>query len=411
MCRWDSLNVAGTLVDGTNLAVTPVLLSQTLAHETHATHPLNGETAHPASDLGGVELGHGGVLDEVLAGLLLAGGVVDEGASGGDLGVGLGDLVLHALELADELAELAAVVEDVLDGVLKGAEGEARHLGGDADAALVEEADGVLVALAALAEDVLLGDVHVVKVDDAGRRGLDAELLLLLGDAEAGGVLGDEEGGDALVALAGVKVGEDDEELRLHRVGDPHLAAVDGEAVGRLGGLGGHGEGVGARDGLAEAEGGDGARGELGEPLLLVGLGGVLDDGGVAQRVVHVDEDAHAGVGAGELLDADDGRGEVHARAAVLLGDLDAHEPLLKELLDNGRVHGLGLVHVAGAGQDHVRGELVDHLRHGGLGLGEVGDGRGGDVRQVQASVAGAEGRGCGEGANAGDSSLATWRS
>ncbi|KAH6608409.1 Protein kinase C-like protein [Trichoderma cornu-damae] len=357
--------------DGANLAVAEVLLGQALAHEAHAAHPLDAEAADAAGDLGGVELGHGGVLDEVLAGLLLAGGVVDQGAGGGDLGVGLGELVLHALELADEGAELLAVVPGVLDGVFPGAEREAGHLGGDADAALVEDADGVLVALAALAEDVVLGDDDVVEVEDAGAAGADAELLLLLGDGEALGALVDDEGGDALVALGRVEVGEDEEDAGLDRVCDPHLGAVDDEAVGGLGGARGHGEGVGAGDGLGEAEGGDGVGGEAREVRSLDVLGSPLEDGGVAERVVDVAQDADAGVGARELLNGDDGRGEVHAGAAVLLGDLDAHEALLEELLHNGRVHGLGLVHLAGLGQDDVVCESGDGLGHGGLDLGE----------------------------------------
>lgn len=381
--RHHLLNVAGTLVNGTNLAVTEILLGQTLADETHAAHPLDAEATYTAGNLGGVELGHGGILDKVLAGLLLAGSVEDEGAGGGDFGVGLGELVLHALELADEGAELLAVVPAVLDGVFPGAEGEAGHLGGDADAALVEDADGVLVALAALAEDVLLGDVDVVEVEDAGAAGADAELLFLLGNGEALGALFDDEGGNALVALGRVEVGEDEEDAGLHGVCDPHLGAVEDEAVGGLGGAGGQGEGVRAGDGLGETKGGDGVGGHARQVSALDVLGAPFYDGRVAQRVVHVDHDADAGVGAGELLDGDDGRGEVHARAAVVLGDLDAHEALLKELLDEGRVHGFGLVHVAGLGEDDVGGEFGDGLGHGGFDFGEVGDWRGGDVGDV----------------------------
>lgn len=107
------LDVAGSLVDGSDLAVAEHLLGNALADEAHTTHPLNCRACHAAGNLGGVELGHGGVLDEVLAGLLLAGGVVDKSPRGGDLGVGLRNLVLHALELANELAELLAVVPDV----------------------------------------------------------------------------------------------------------------------------------------------------------------------------------------------------------------------------------------------------------------------------------------------------------
>lgn len=394
------LNVAGALVDGANLGVAPKLFREPLADKAHAAHPLDGEAGHAAGDLRRVELGHGGVADKVLAGLLLAGGVVDEGAGGGDLGVALGNLVLHALELADEGAKLLAVVPDVLDGVFKGAEGEARHLRGDADAALVEDANGVLVAGALGAEQVLLGDDDVVKVEDAGGAGADAELLFLLGDAEAGRVLVDDEGADALVALAGVEVGKDDEEAGLHRVCDPHLGAVDLVAVGGGGRARGHGKGVGAGDGLREAERSDRVGGELGEVLLLERLGPPLHEGRVAERVVHVDHDGHGGVGARELLNGNDGGGKVHAGAAVLFGNLDAHEALLKELLDDGRVHGLGLVHVARLGQDDLGGKLGHGVGHGRLDLGEMRDGRGGNLGNVDAAAAEAGSRG-GEGAAA----------
>ena len=107
------LDVTRAFIDSPDLAITEHFLSNPFPDESHAAHPLDSGAGHAAGDLRGVQLGHGGVLDEVLAGFLLAGGVVDQGARGGDLGVGLGELVLHALEVADELAELATVVPDV----------------------------------------------------------------------------------------------------------------------------------------------------------------------------------------------------------------------------------------------------------------------------------------------------------
>lgn len=230
------LYVARALVDGADLAVAEVLLREPLSHEPHAAHPLDGLAGHPSRDLGGEELRHGRVGDEGLAGLLLARGVVDEVARGLQLGVGLRELVLHGLEGADKRAELLALVPHVRCGVVEGAPGEARHLRGDADAALVEDRDGVLITGALLAEQVAVRDLDVVEVDDAGRRGADAELLLLLGDAEAGGVARDDEGGDALVALVGGQIGEDEEEAGLYTVRDPHLGPVDLVARLRLGG-------------------------------------------------------------------------------------------------------------------------------------------------------------------------------
>jgi hypothetical protein len=101
----------------------------------------------------------------------------------------------------------------VAHGVVEGALGRADHLRADADAALVEGLDGDLVALAHLAEHVLLGDLAVLEDQLAGARRADAELVLLLADGEALEAALDEEGRDALVALRRVDVGEDDEEV------------------------------------------------------------------------------------------------------------------------------------------------------------------------------------------------------
>jgi hypothetical protein len=51
-CR--QLDVAGALIDGSNLAVAEHLLGNSLSNEAHPSHPLNGKTAHPACDLAGV---------------------------------------------------------------------------------------------------------------------------------------------------------------------------------------------------------------------------------------------------------------------------------------------------------------------------------------------------------------------
>ena len=73
-------------------------------------------------------------LRERLALVLAARGVVRQQARGLDLDGGLRDLVLHALEGADGLAELRALVR-VRDRELESALREADHLSGDTDAA------------------------------------------------------------------------------------------------------------------------------------------------------------------------------------------------------------------------------------------------------------------------------------
>ena len=62
--------------------------------------------------------------------------------------------------------------------IFPGAERKASHLRCDTDAALVQQRNGVLVALKFLTEQVILGDFNIVKVDDAGTAGFDAKLLL-----------------------------------------------------------------------------------------------------------------------------------------------------------------------------------------------------------------------------------------
>jgi hypothetical protein len=201
LCNSTKLNVTSTLINSTNLTITPILFRQPFPYKAHSAHPFNGLSRNFTGNLRSIKFGHGGIHDEILAGLLFASGIVDHGARGADFGPRLGELVLHALELADEGAELLAVVPDVAGGVGEGTHGQTGHLGGNANASFVEDANGVFVAVTFFAEKVALGDVTVVKVDYAGGRGLDAEFLFLFGDAEAFGVLVDDEGGDALVAL------------------------------------------------------------------------------------------------------------------------------------------------------------------------------------------------------------------
>ena len=217
------LNVTRPLINRPNLTIPKHLLRDPLPHEPHPAHPLNRLPTDPPRNLTRKKLRHCRILHEIQTRLLLPRRIIDERPRGADLRVRLRELVLHALELADEAVELPAVVPDILGGVLPRAEGEAGHLCGDADAAFVQEADGVFVALAFGAEELVGGDVDVVEVDDAGAAGADAELFLLFGDGEAFGAFLDDEGRDALVAFAGVEVGEDDEEVGFDGVGDPHL--------------------------------------------------------------------------------------------------------------------------------------------------------------------------------------------
>ena len=104
---------------------------------------------------------------EARAGVAQAGGVVGEEPRGLDLGAHFGQLELDGLELGDGLAERLALLR-IPERVLERALGHPHHLGPDADAALVQRLDGDLVALAHLAQDVVLGHAHALQDQLAG---------------------------------------------------------------------------------------------------------------------------------------------------------------------------------------------------------------------------------------------------
>lgn len=83
--------------------------------------------------------------------------------------------MLHGLVAADGLAELLAL-HHVGQSNLVGTLGGTDHLGGNTNTALVQRVNGILVAVADLAEDILLGNADIIEVKDARGRGADTEL-------------------------------------------------------------------------------------------------------------------------------------------------------------------------------------------------------------------------------------------
>ena len=75
--------------------------------------------------------------------------------------------MLHTLELTNQRTELLTVIPDIASGVVESTKSETGHLSSNTNSTLVEDADGVLVTLATLAEKVLLGDLDIVEVDNA----------------------------------------------------------------------------------------------------------------------------------------------------------------------------------------------------------------------------------------------------
>ena len=169
------LDQTGALVNGSNLAVAVKLFLRELLHKTDATHPFNavrssalshlrievnaqmgtggGSTGHYETYPGGVQFCHGSFLHEGLTGLLQAGSIVDHVLCCFDFHGDLSHLVLHALEVANVVVELLALPQ-VWQGGFHAAFSDTQHLRRNADAALIQNFNGNLVAFADLANNV-----------------------------------------------------------------------------------------------------------------------------------------------------------------------------------------------------------------------------------------------------------------
>src|SRR5690606_31913319 len=95
------LHVAGALVDFADLGISVELLHRVLADETDAAEQVDGRGGGALRDLGGEQLGHGRLRQEVRARVLEARGVVDQKARGLDVRRHAGELKLYALKLRE----------------------------------------------------------------------------------------------------------------------------------------------------------------------------------------------------------------------------------------------------------------------------------------------------------------------
>ena len=254
----------------------------------------------------------------------------------------VGQLELGVLELAQAAAKLDALL-GVLDSLVDGALGKAESLGGDTDTAAVEGLHSDLEAFAFLAEQVLLGNDAVFEDEVAGRAASDTHLLLVLTGGEAGEVLLNDEGGDAVVALALVGHGEHDESGGNVTVGDEALAAVE-DVVAVLvldsGGLLAGGVGTGA--GLGQTERADLAAGQKVRQILhLLLLGAVLENGSAAEGGMGGNDNSGGAANLSELLHAHGITENIAAGAAVLLREVNTHHAELGHLFDG--LHGEAL--------------------------------------------------------------------
>ncbi|SKT64792.1 Uncharacterised protein [Mycobacteroides abscessus subsp. abscessus] len=249
------------------------------------------------------------------------------------LGDELGDEELVVLQAADLLTERLALL-GVFDGLLQ--HGDRVCDVGDRTAhPLLRQAlhhrDESLVDLA---DDVLGGHPHIGE-EQLGGIGLGlAHFVQLAAALEAGHALLDREQGDALGLQLGRGACRDDDEIGSRTVGDERLGAVDDPVVAVLDGRCLEGRQIGATRGLGHADRGDHlAATELGQPALLLLVGGQLDE----VRGDDVEVNGHRGgqgrAGAGQfLLQYRVVAVVAGAAAAELLGDVEAQVTLLTGL-------------------------------------------------------------------------------
>ena len=169
----------------------------------------------------------------------------------------------------------------------------------------------------------------------------------------------DDQVGDLVVA--GARGDADDAGDVGARVGDELLGAVDHPVAVVAARAGADVAGVRARLGLGQPERAELApRGQVGHPLLLLLLGAEQVDRLRAERGVRAHRDRHRGVDARELLDRDRVGERVAARAAVLLGERDPHQPEVAELLHDLVREALLAVERLGDRRDLALGEVAD---------------------------------------------------
>ena len=166
---------------------------------------------------------------------------------------------------------------------------------------------------------------------------------------EVTGLLGQDEAGDPLVAVARLGAGGDDEDLAHAGVGDEDLGTVEQVVVALVHRGGGGAAGVAAGARLGEPEPAQHlARGEQRDVAPLLCLGAELHDRRGAEVGMGADGQGVAGIHLGQLVDRDVVGELVHPGPAQLLGPRDAEQPEVAHPLDVVPGEGGGAVELAG---------------------------------------------------------------
>ena len=354
------LDLVGALVNGGNLGVPVHPLHVHALEEAGTAEDLHRVVGHLQRDVGGVHLGHGRLGAVGLVVLLELSGGIHQHPGTAQLGGHVSQLEADGLIEADGLAELDTLLGVVHRGLI-GPLGNAQRLSRDADTAAVQGGHGDLEALALLAQQILLGDLHVVEDQLGGGRGADAHLVVVIAEGEALPPLFHDEGGDTTGADVRGGHREDHIGVGLGRVGDEDLAAVEEPVITLVQSSGLGAAGIGTGIGLGKTEGAQLLALRQGDQvLLLLLLGTVGEDGPRAQRHVGRQNDAGTAIHPGELLHRDGIAQGIQTRASVLLGIGNTHQTQLSQF-PNGLIGELiFLVHQKGLGFDLRLGKGTD---------------------------------------------------
>src|SRR3954447_27076090 len=272
-----ALDLAGAVPDPLDPGVAPEALDPGLLHQPHAAEDLDRLVGDARQHLGREQLRLRDHPVRVPALVQQPGAVEREQVGGFDLGRHVGELERGPLELADRLAELLPARRPV-GGEVEHPPRPADAGGGDGEPRGVEPGVHQLEALALLAQDLGVGDVAPVEVEDAVAVAAVGNALVARPDLETGRATVDEEAGDPLLGtglrLLGPGRDEDDREVGEVGVADEVLGAVDHPVAAVATGRRLHRAHVGARLGLGHGEAVDlqaAHRGqEVAIPLLLV---------------------------------------------------------------------------------------------------------------------------------------------
>ena len=146
---------------------------------------LDGLRCGPGRQPAGLQLGHGRLLQERLAGVAKVGGPVGEPPCRLELGGDVGQLELDRLELRDRLAELHPLA-GVVGGQVEHGLGQAERQGGDRDPPDLKRAQELAEPHGRITDQVIVGDPDVVEEQLAGVEAPPADAAHLRAHGEAG---------------------------------------------------------------------------------------------------------------------------------------------------------------------------------------------------------------------------------